>query len=102
MNDVEKIKQKIIKIRNRKKQNNYNYTNVPVLPTVYEEDDKLITDMPPLTNLNPPTPDLSTLYTPYNNGILNDNSLSKNKTEDLPNKKGDLTEKDSKKDNTKH
>ena len=98
MND---IKQKIIKIRNRKKHGNYNYTNVPLLPTVYEGNE-LITDMPPLTNLNPPTPDLSLLYTPYNNGILNDNSLSNDlsKEGELTKKKQDLTtEKDSKKEN---
>jgi hypothetical protein len=96
MND---IKQKIRKIRNRKK--HYNYTNVPLLPTVYEGNE-LITDMPPLTNLNPPTPDLSLLYTPYNNGILNDNYLSNDpsKEGELTKKKEDLTtEKDSKKEN---
>jgi hypothetical protein len=98
MND---IKQKIRKIRNRKKHGNYNYTNVPLLPTVYE-DNELITYMPPLTKLNHPTPDLSLLYTPYNNGILNDNSLSKDlsKEGELTKKKEDLTtEKDSKKEN---
>ena len=79
MNDIDKVKQKLIKIRQRKKQKqNYNYTNVSILPTVYndENNDTLITDLQPLTNLNHTTPELSGFYNPYNNGIYDNNVVS--------------------------
>ena len=78
MNDIDKVKQKLIKIRQRKKQKqNYNYTNVSILPTVYNDNDEpLITDLQPLTNLNHTTPELSGFYNPYNNGIYDNNVVS--------------------------
>ena len=80
-NDIEKVKQKIIKIRNRKRQKqNYNYKNVPVLPTIYESELDSKLDIPP-------PPELSMLYNPYNNGIFDngifDNGLLSEKKEKI-------------------
>ena len=72
-NDIEKVKQKIIKIRNRKRQKqNYNYKNVPVLPSIYESELDSKLDIPP-------PPELSMLYNPYNNGIFDNGLLSEKK-----------------------
>ena len=95
MNDIDKVKQKLIKIRNRKKPK-YNYTNVSLLPTVYENNtDKLITDLTPLTDLHHVTPELSELYNPYNNGIFDNNKLSKEKEELLREREREKTKEKS-------
>lgn len=78
MDDLENIQQKILKIRNRNKQKN-NYTNIKLLPTIYDEDnnnnniDCSGSSILPL-QVNPiPPPDLITLY---NNG---EDKIKKNK-----------------------
>lgn len=66
MDDVENIQQKIMKIRNRNKQKK-NYTNIKLLPTIYDEENIDCSGSPILQlQVKPiPPPDLITLY---NNG----------------------------------
>lgn len=71
MDDVEIIQQKMLKIRNRKKQKN-NYTNIPLLPTIYDQEpytdiiDKDHSSIHPNLQIKPiPPPELISLYTPY-------------------------------------
>jgi hypothetical protein len=98
MDDVEIIQQKMLKIRNRKKQKN-NYTNIPLLPTIYDQEpytdiiDKDHSSIHPNLQIKPiPPPELISLYTPYT-----DKGKEENRDTDKDKEKKENREKDKEK-----